>query len=90
VNNLEKTGGLFYSQKLMLKLIEKGLTREESYQLVQKNAMEAWKSGKDFEKLILSDEPIKKYLTSKEIEQCFNLKDHLRYLDRIFKRVFTR
>jgi adenylosuccinate lyase len=73
----------------MLKLIEKGLTREDSYQLVQKNAMEAWKTGQDFKKLILGDEGIKTYLTLSEIEKCFNLKDHLRNLDRIFKRVFV-
>ena len=88
--NLKLTGGLFSSQKLMLHLIEKGLTREESYQLVQKNAMEAWKTGKDFKKMILSDEVIKKHLPAKEIEKCFSLKDHLRNVDTIFKRVFTR
>ena len=88
--NLKLTGGLFSSQKLMLHLIERGLTREESYQLVQKNAMEAWKTGKDFKKMVLNDEVIKKHLPAKEIEKCFSLKDHLRNVDTIFKRVFTR
>jgi adenylosuccinate lyase len=88
--NLQLTRGLFYSQKLMLKLIEKGLTREESYQLVQRNAMKAWKIGKDFQRLIAEDEAIKKHLKPKEIEKCFSLRDHLRYLDEIFDRVFTR
>jgi adenylosuccinate lyase len=88
--NLRLTRGLFSSQKLMLHLVEKGLTREESYQLVQKNAMEAWKTVKDFKKMILSDEVIKKHLPAKEIEKCFSLKDHLRNVDTIFKRVFTR
>jgi adenylosuccinate lyase len=52
--------------------------------------MEAWKTGKDFKKMILSDEVIKKHLPAKEIEKCFSLKDHLRNVDTIFKRVFTR
>jgi adenylosuccinate lyase len=88
--NLKITGGLYCSQKLMLKLIEKGLSREESYQLVQKNAMEAWKTDRDFKGMILKNEEIRKYLTPKEIEKCFSIKDHFRYLDEIFDRVFTR
>jgi adenylosuccinate lyase len=87
--NLKLTGGIFYSQRLMLKLIEKGLSREASYRLVQKNAMEAMKKGKDFQEIVLKNKAIKNILKPREIEKCFSLKDHLHYLDTIFDRVFT-
>lgn len=86
--NLEKTGGLIFSQQIMLALIEKGVLREDGYKMVQRNAMEAWKTGKGFKDLILEDKEISRFLAPKEVDGLFDLKRHLKYVDKIFKKVF--
>lgn len=86
--NLELTGGLCYSQTVLLALVRKGLTREEAYQLVQRNAMRAWKGKGSFLSLLKRDSEIKKYLSGKELGQVFNLKTQLKNVDKIFKRIF--
>ena len=85
--NMELTGGLIFSQSILLALVRKGATREEAYQLVQRNAMKAWK-GADFLSLLKKDKDIKKLLNAKEIEKQFDVKAQLKNVDRIFKRVF--
>jgi adenylosuccinate lyase len=85
--NIEKSKGRFFSQRVLLALVEKGLTREESYKLVQTQAMKSWKSGKDFEKLIRADRNIRHYLKEKDIRECFDLKASLSHIDTIFKRL---
>ncbi|HIE80002.1 MAG TPA: adenylosuccinate lyase [Nitrospinaceae bacterium] len=90
MRNLEKTGGLIYSQSVLLALVRKGITREEAYKLVQKNAMQSWTTGKDFLKLLKKDKDIKKLLSVAEIDETFKLKTQFKNIDRIFKRVFKK
>jgi adenylosuccinate lyase len=86
--NLDLTGGLVYSQRLLLMLIEKGAQRKESYEAVQRNAMASWKGGGGLQELAAKDPFVAKYLTASEIQSCFNPKYYLRHLDKIFQRVF--
>ena len=86
--NMERSYGLYASQRVMLALIEKGLHRESAYDIVQKNAMRSWKSGVQFKKLLLKDKEVRCYLSEKEIEHIFNLTYYLKHVDYIFKRVF--
>ncbi len=90
MRNLEKTGGLIYSQSVLLALVKKGINREEAYRLVQENAMQSWTDGKDFLTLLKKDKDIRKLLSAREIEQTFKLKNQLNNIDRIFKRVFKK
>jgi adenylosuccinate lyase len=84
--NLDKTGGLIFSQRVMIALIKEGLTRENAYRLVQKNAMQAWKEGKDFKDLLLEDKDVRKKLSVQKIARCFELAYYLRNVDTILKR----
>jgi adenylosuccinate lyase len=86
--NMERSYGLFNSQRVMLALTEKGLTREDAYSLVQRNAMESWKQGKGFMELLTEDKEIAKHLSENEIREIGDLKYYLRNIDYIFKRVF--
>ncbi|MFA9409247.1 MAG: adenylosuccinate lyase, partial [Candidatus Dadabacteria bacterium] len=83
--NMEKniwlTRGLVFSQKVLLKLIDKGFSREDAYKIVQDNAMETWKGTDDFKDLLLKDESIKNSLTPQEIEECFDVKADLKNID---------
>jgi adenylosuccinate lyase len=88
--NMGKSYGLYTSQRVMLGLIQKGLDRESAYNIVQKNAMKSWKTGIHFRKLLLRDKDIRKYLTTKEIENIFDLKYYLKHIDYLFKRVFGK
>jgi len=88
MRNLEKTGGLIYSQSVLLALVRKGITREEAYKLVQKNAMQSWEKGKDFLMLLKKDKEISKLLSVTEIDKTFKLTTQYKNIDRIFKRVF--
>ncbi len=87
--NLEKMGKLVFSEGLMLKLIESGLTREEAYALVQRNAMKSWEAGADFEAEVRKDPEIASRLKKKDFDEAFDLKHTLRNVDVIFKRVFS-
>ncbi len=84
--NLEKTNGLIFSQSVLLTLVGKGMTREKAYQLVQKCAMECWKTGTSFKKLISDDAEIGKILKPEEIESIFDYQYHLRNVDKIFEK----
>ena len=86
--NLELTGGLVYSQRLLLALIEKGAQRKESYEAVQRNAMASWQGAGGLQELVSKDPFIIRHLKGREIAACFNPKYYLRHLDRIYKRVF--
>ncbi|MEW6267044.1 MAG: adenylosuccinate lyase [Thermodesulfobacteriota bacterium] len=88
--NLDKTGGLFFSQQVLLALTRKGLIRDEAYRLVQRQAMRVWQDGLDFKTLLLEDEEIRRFLTAREIESLFDLRYHLKHVDDIFDRVFIR
>lgn len=87
--NIQRTRGLIFSQSLMLRLTQEGITREEAYKLVQQPAMKAWQEGGDFKEIVLRDPEISRHLTANQIEQVFDLKQHLRNVDYIFKRVFS-
>jgi len=87
LRNLEKTKGLMFSQRLLIALVEKGLTREQAYYIVQKNALKVWEKDTDFKNLILSDKSANNVLSKSEIEKCFDLKYVLRNIDIIFKRI---
>jgi adenylosuccinate lyase len=86
--NLDLTGGLVYSQRLLLRLIEKGAQRKESYEAVQRNAMASWKGAGALQELVGRDPFVTKHLTETDIRSCFDPKYYLRHLDKIFQRVF--
>ncbi|CAM4344537.1 adenylosuccinate lyase [Jeotgalicoccus halotolerans] len=84
--NIDKTFGLVYSQQIMLTLIDKGLSREEAYDLVQPKAMESWETKVPLRELAGKDERIQEVLTAEELDECFNENHHLSRVDTIFKR----
>ena len=88
LENLRKTGGLIFSQQVLMRLAEKGLERQKAYVMVQRNAMRVWEEGRSFQDLLLADGEIRKYLDKDEIEKIFDLKYHLKHVDAIFERVF--
>ena len=85
--NMERTFGLIYSQRVMLKLIDKGLTREAAYDTVQPRAMQAWNEQRSFRDIIESDEKVVSMLSPDEIDDCFNYNWHLKHVDTIFERL---
>jgi adenylosuccinate lyase len=88
LKNMNRSYGLYNSQRVLLALTGKGMSREDAYELVQRNAMQSWKKGIEFKKLLLKDKDVKKYLSSKEVKKIFDLKYYLKNVDYIFKRVF--
>lgn len=85
--NMQKTHGLVFSQRLLLMLIEKGLSRESAYDTVQPLAMKAWEEKRPFRDLVESDSTIRENLSTKEIDNAFDLDYHTRRVDEIFERV---
>ena len=88
--NLDRLGGLVHSQRVLIALTKAGVSREEAYRIVQKNAMRVWRDGEDFLALLKADPKVRKALSPKEIEANFDLKYHLKHVDTIFKRVFGK
>lgn len=86
--NLDRLGGLVHSQRVLIALTQKGASREDSYKMVQRNAMPVWRGEGDFQTLLKADADVKKYLTDDEIAEKFDLGYHLKHVDTIFKRVF--
>ncbi len=86
--NLNNTKYLYNSQRVMLELVKKGLSRENSYKKVQKIAMRSWKTEKSFKELLLSDNDINSFLSKSEIEEIFDINYHYKNLNSIFKKVF--
>lgn len=84
--NTHLFGGIVYSQKVLLTLIEKGLTREEAYKMVQANAHDAFENDGNFKENLLKDFDVRNYLTESEILACFSTKDYLKNIDTIYKR----
>ena len=87
LKNTNKFGGIVYSQRVLLKLIEKGLTREDAYRLVQRNALDAFEDDGDFRINLLNDKDIEKLLTPSEIDEIFNKDDFLKNVNQIYSRV---
>lgn len=88
--NLDKLGGLIFSQRVLLALTQAGVSREESYSLVQKSAMKVWEEGKDFLTELLADEQVTKALKPAELKKLFDLGYHTQHVNTIFKRVFGK
>ncbi len=87
--NMERSYGLYNSQRVMLALTEKGLMREDAYEIVQRNAMQSWKEGREFLKFLKEDEQVLEYLSVAELEHIFDAGYYLRNVDYIFTRVFS-
>lgn len=87
--NIDLTRGLIFSQKLLLSLMKKDLSRDDAYNLVQKNSLLAGKEHLDFKEIVLSDSEVKKILSRKEIDECFSLDPYLEKIDYIFERVLS-
>jgi len=85
--NIGLTKGLIFSQRVMLALIDKGLSRQKAYELVQRNAMKAWQGNKNFLSLLKADPEVTATLPSEELEPLFDEQYYLRYIDEIFKRL---
>jgi adenylosuccinate lyase len=88
--NLDRLGGLVHSQRVLLALTQKGVTREDAYRLVQRNAMKAWRGEGDFLALLKADADVRKHLSEKELAANFDLDFHFAQVDAIFRRVFGR
>jgi adenylosuccinate lyase len=87
-HNLELTRGLIFSQQILLALAKGGVSREQAYKMVQKQAMRAWKENNNFEDLVKNDPEIAKHLGNKQVEKIFDVDFQLRHVDTIFARVF--
>lgn len=87
-NNLNKFNGLIHSQRVLLALTQKGISRENSYEIVQSNAMKVWNDGADFFNELKNDSRVSEALTMEELEENFDLSYHLKHIDTIFTRVF--
>ena len=86
--NMNKFRGLVMSQRVLLALTQAGVSREDAYRLVQRNAMKVWEEGKDFKTELLGDAEVTAALSPAEIEEKFDLGYHTKNVDRIFARVF--
>jgi len=87
LRNMQRTYGLPFSGRVMTKLIDKGLSREQAYDTVQPKAMQAWEEQRSFREIIEADETIRRYLKPEEIDDCFNPAWHLKHVDTIFRRL---
>ena len=87
LDNLNNSKGLYNSQRVLLKLIEKGLTREDAYKKVQKIAMDSWNKNKNFKDLLKKNKSIKGFLSSKEIDKIFELEYHFKNINHIYKQI---
>jgi adenylosuccinate lyase len=88
--NLELTRGLIHSQKVLLRLVDKGLSREKAYEIIQKNAIKAWNSRLHLRDILLKDKDVKTHLSKGELDECFKIENDLKYVERIFERVFSK
>ncbi len=88
LKNLNQMKGLVFSQKILLDLTQAGVSREDAYRLVQKNAMKVWEEGKDFLQELLADQEVVGALGEAKIRESFDLNYHLKHVDTIFRRVF--
>jgi adenylosuccinate lyase len=85
--NMERTFGLIYSQRVLLKFIDKGLSREEAYDTVQPKAMQAWEEQRSFRAILEEDPKVTGLLSKEELDDCFDYSWHIKNVDTIFERV---
>jgi adenylosuccinate lyase len=88
IANMEKFRGLVHSQRVLLALTQAGVSREDAYRLVQRNAMKVWEEGRDFREELLADPEVTAALSPEQIEEKFDLGYHTKHVDTIFARVF--
>ncbi len=88
LENLNMTRGLVFSQMMLLKCVEKGMSREDSYAIVQRNAMRSWRDGRDFKELLLEDKQVMAVVSKEDLDTVFRLENFLRHVDFIFDRIF--
>ena len=86
--NMNKFKGLIMSQRVLLALTQAGVSREDSYRLVQRNAMKVWETGADFKTELLADADVRAALSQEQIDEKFDLGYHTKHVDTIFARVF--
>jgi adenylosuccinate lyase len=86
--NLNMTRGIIFSQMVLLKLVDKGMSREDAYAAVQKNAMKSWQDDEDFKMLLCEDVEVMSCLTAEDIHAAFKLENFLRHIDVVYHRVF--
>jgi adenylosuccinate lyase len=89
LENLQRSRGVVFSGTVLLELARRGVSREQAYEWVQRNAMRAFHEQKDFKTLLLQDAELMQVLTTEEIDKAFDLEDHFRNVDAIFERVFA-
>ena len=87
MDNINKTNGLIFSQEVLLALIKKGVTREDAYKMVQKNAMKVWEEKIDFKSLLFNDDSINEILSIEEIDELFDLNKVLKNIKKVFNRL---
>jgi len=88
LRNLDALGGLVHSQRVLLELTQAGMNREDAYEAVQRNAMEVWQNGGDFQAKLEADADVSAYLDATAIAGLFDLDHHTKHVDVIFERVF--
>jgi adenylosuccinate lyase len=87
MRNLMKYGGIIFSQRVLLELIDRGMLRDDAYQVIQACALKAWEEEGSFKENILADKKVKQYLTEEELEGLFDVKYHLKHIDAIIDRL---
>ena len=90
LENINRTHGLIYSQRVLLALIDKGVPRDDAYVMVQRNAMRSWEEGLDFRTLLTDDPDISQHLNSEELARLFDISYHLKHVETLFERVFEQ
>jgi adenylosuccinate lyase len=88
LRNLQKSGGAIFSERILLKLVEKGIARDQAYRMVQRHALKVGKEGGELKRELLGDAEIRRHLAPGDIEDALDLKHYLKNVDAIFKRVF--
>ena len=88
--NLDLLGGLVFSQRVLLALTQHGLSREDAYSLVQKNAMRVWETGKSFKETLLEEPNVREKINEDDLENIFSYDFYLKNVDNIFEKVFYK
>jgi adenylosuccinate lyase len=87
--NMNKLKGLIFSQQVLMRLAAKGMTRQTAYEMVQRNALKVWDTGRDFKSLLMEDQELMSNLSKEDLEEIFNLDYHFKHVEDIFRRVFA-
>jgi len=87
--NLHKLKGLIFSQQVLMKLAARGLSRQTAYEMVQRNALKVWDTGRDFKSLLIEDQELMNFIAKEDLEEIFNLDYHFKHVEEIFRRVFS-